>query len=120
MKIYEKNDVMVSVDEHTGTIVSVAKLIPSSDNKNIVVPVDSNELLFFKEYLDIDLGNSSCFKCNIEIANLIIKECFLIESNEVLKINDDEPLSEAGTMAIIILDKIYDSYESGINNLQGS
>jgi hypothetical protein len=106
MMIYEKNGKIVSVDEETGTLLSVAKLVTDS----VSVSLDDDSSLFLKSELDIEIGASSRFESGEDVANEVIRRCFVIESEEVLKCGDGE-LSERGKTAMRIIDLIHCLYE---------
>jgi hypothetical protein len=107
MMIYEKNGKIVSVDEETGTLLSVAKLVTD----NVSVSLDDDSSLFLKSELDIEIGALSRFESGEDVANEVIRQCFVIESEEVLK-SDDGELSERGKMAARLIDFIHGPYNA--------
>ena len=112
MQIYEKDNIIVSMDEETGILLSVMKLIPTSFEGNVEITINDEEALFIKDYLGIDLGDCRDFECDVENANEIIRECFSIESAEVSMELDGKYLSEIIRVADGLMDKIYNSHNS--------
>ena len=107
MQIYEKDGCMVSIEEETGELLSVARLLDSSVNINI--PISGYEAKFLLEELDLDIGKCREIQCDAETANNIIRICFTIESEEAVKFSDGE-LSERGKIASKLIDLIHGPY----------
>jgi len=117
--IYEKGEILVSVDEATGTILSTARLIPVSATQKIAVDVNDEEVCFLKAHLGVDLGEHRYFECDVENANEIIRECFAIESYEVTKVKDDESITALGIIAGDLVNKIHGPYNSNVEEING-
>lgn len=110
MRIYEKDFAMVAVDEATGILLSVAKLIETSGN--VAFAITGEQLEFLRTEFALDAGDIHEFKSNTDTANYFIRGCFAIEAEEVAKLDDKGPaLSRRGEIAVQLIDLLYNSAE---------
>ena len=112
MQIYEKNNTLVSFDEDNGAIISVCKLI--STPADVDVTISDDEATFLRDEFDIDMGDYRQFKSDVDTANEIIRQCFMIESDEVMR--SDDALSERGELATKIVNTIHGPYSRTEND----
>ena len=106
IQIYEKDHCVASVDETSGTLLSVGRLI--SSGKNVNVSISDDDATFLYDELDLDMAAFRDIKCDAETANNLLRLLFMIESEEVKK-SENGNLSERGAMAVNLINLIYDS-----------
>ena len=112
MTIQEKNDMLLSIDEDSGTLLSVCRLIPSPDDVDLTI--SDEQAKFLLNELGIDMGDYRQFRSDVDTANEVIRQCFEIESEEISKSNDDS-LSERGELATKLINTIHGPYKNSIS-----
>jgi len=108
---YEKDGSIVAIDEEAGegVILSVVRLRTSPED--VIVNIDDADATFLQDDLEIDMQGVRTLKCDTETANHLIRMCFEIEAEEVLKA-DGEELSQRGEKAVYLINLLHGSYDS--------
>jgi hypothetical protein len=109
MQIFEKDLVLVSFDDDSEMVISVARLISSSEN--VDVAINDDMAAFFQTELGLNLGSCRRFASDANTANEVIRLLFGIESEESLKAGDMNK-SDRGGMASLLINLIHGSYSS--------
>jgi len=110
MIIQKKDNVLISIDDINGVLLSVAKII--NEDVNVIALISDDDAVFLRDELGIDMGNCRTISCDAETANNIITDCFNIESEEVLKSTDENfILSKRGEKAVYIINLLHGEYE---------
>ena len=109
---FKLNKALVSIDEDSGTLLSVCRLIPTPDDVDVMI--NDEQAKFISDELGIDMGDYRQFSSDVDTANEVIRLCFEIESEEILKSNDDT-LSARGELATKLINTIHGPYENAVN-----
>jgi len=109
MQVFEKDFTLVAFDEDSEAIVTVAKLISTSDKVDI--DIDDDMVGFFQTELDLDFGEHRKFSSDVDTANDVIRMLFSIEAEEALNSGENE-LSERGRMASNLINLIHGPYDN--------
>jgi len=108
MQIYEKEGKLIALDEQTGTIVSVINTNLQWDGTASLL-LDKEKLEFLSNELGIELDS---FHINLDVATAtsIMRECFLIEVEEIAIVGNEE-LTKRGKLATSLIGSIYNCTE---------
>ena len=112
MTIHEKNNMLVSIDEDSGTLLSVCRLITSPDDVDVII--NDEQAKFLTDELGIDMGDYRRFNSDVDTAKEVIRQCFEIESEEIL-ISNGDTLSTRGEIATKLINTIHGPYENSVN-----
>ena len=102
-----KNNVLVSINDETGELLSFTRLVDGSGEVDLLV--DDNEAEFLINELSLNLGLERNVSIDVESANVIIRDCFGIETEEAATA-EEGAMSHRGEMATNIINKILEAY----------